>query len=385
MNRPTRLSADFDLFDHYPGNLEWLSERTILYGYGGSHAYGMATEASDIDIRGIAVPPPEYFFGFANTFNQTEWKYGDDPCRTDVCIYSLHKFAKLCADANPNILELLWLDPEDVIYATAQYDLLRQIRDLFLSKKARYTFSGYAVSQLKRIQRHRKWLLDPPKAPPTRADYGLPEHTLLPKEHLAAATAAVQKKLDEWELDLDGIDAAKRQQIVSTLTEQHLSHDERYRAAARMVGLDDNLVEVMGRERKYREAARHFQQYRDWQKNRNPARAALEAKHGYDTKHAAHLVRLLRMGAEILDGKGVLVRRPDAEELLQIRAGAWSYDQLIEYAAKADDALHAAYVRSDLPHAPDINRLDRLIIRLTESTFRVDHACAHKGPSNAVH
>ncbi|AEZ66297.1 hypothetical protein phiTE_131 [Pectobacterium phage phiTE] len=36
-------------------------------------------------------------------------------------------------------------------------------------------------------------------------------------------------------------------------------------------------------------------------KNRNAARHELEEKFGYDTKHAMHLVRLLRMSQEILE------------------------------------------------------------------------------------
>jgi len=45
----------------------------------------------------------------------------------------------------------------------------------------------------------------------------------------------------------------------------------------------------------------------------------LEAKFGFDTKHAMHLIRLLRMAREILETGVVHVKRPDAEELSAIR------------------------------------------------------------------
>ena len=61
----------------------------------------------------------------------------------------------------------------------------------------------------------------------------------------------------------------------------------------------------------------------------NVKRPELVEKHGYDTKHAMHLWRLLRMCAEILETGRVLVRRPDADELLAIRDGAWRYDAII--------------------------------------------------------
>lgn len=71
---------------------------------------------------------------------------------------------------------------------------------------------------------------------------------------------------------------------------------------------------------------------------RNPARAALEAQHGFDTKHAMHLVRLLRMGCEVLGRGEVVVHRPDATELLAIRHGAWSFERVV---AEAQDLLAA--------------------------------------------
>ena len=71
----------------------------------------------------------------------------------------------------------------------------------------------------------------------------------------------------------------------------------------------------------YRQARRDWENYQSWKKNRNPARARLEAQFGYDTKHAQHLIRMLRMGIEILRDCEVRVRRKDAAELRAIRAG----------------------------------------------------------------
>ena len=41
------------------------------------------------------------------------------------------------------------------------------------------------------------------------------------------------------------------------------------------------------KERAYRAALKHWQNYQGWRANRHPERAALEAVYGYDTKHAA--------------------------------------------------------------------------------------------------
>ena len=141
------------------------------------------------------------------------------------------------------------------------------------------------------------------------------------------------------------------------------------KGSARTVGYDENFIELMDRERKYRGQQNDWQQFQNWKKHRNPARAALEAQHGYDAKHAMHLVRLLKMCKEILETGHVQVRRPDREELLAIRNGAWSYEQLLEWAETQDRALDEVRKRSPLPHSPDRAVLDALCLRLTEQAL----------------
>ena len=78
-------------------------------------------------------------------------------------------------------------------------------------------------------------------------------------------------------------------------------------------------------------------------------------------------IRLMRMCREILEGKGVLVKRPDAEELLAIRNGLWTYDQLLEWADRQETELEALYKTSKLPNSPPVNELDKLLVRVVES------------------
>lgn len=364
-----------DYLRRYDGNLSWMATGTIYAVRAGSHAYGMATETSDLDIRGIVIPPKSYCLGL-DVFEQAQWK--PDPM-TEVVQFNLRKFAHLAADGNPNVVELLFVEPTDIFVDTEAGEALRGIRDAFISKKMKHTFSGYAMSQLQRIQTHRRWLIDPPKAKPTRADFGLPETTLIPGDQLAAAAAAVQKRLDQWEPDMDGIDPATRERLMEhlreTLTEMKLGTvDERWESAARSIGLADNLIEVMRQERQYTTALRNFQQYQQWKANRNPARAAMEAESGFDRKHASHLVRLMRMCREILAGEGLKVRRPDAEELLAIRRGAWTYDELVEWAKRQDAELDEVAKRSTLPRSADMRRINATLIDVTDRWMRVHDA-----------
>lgn len=97
---------------------------------------------------------------------------------------------------------------------------------------------------------------------------------------------------------------------------------------------------------------------------RNPARAALEKAHGYDTKHAMHLVRLMRMGIEALRSGELHVRRPDADELAAIRDGALSFDELLALSTHLQATLAETARTSQLPADVDPVRVDQLLLTL---------------------
>lgn len=349
----------------YNGNLTWLKERTIFLTNHGSQAYGTNIADSDLDIKGIVVPPKEYFFGFINHFEQAESK------EPDMVIYDIRKFFKLAADCNPSIIEVLWTDESDHRTKTKLGQKVLDNKELFISKKARFTFHGYAISQLKRIQLHRRWLINPLNKKPERCDFELPENHPIPKEQLEAAQSSITKKLDEWNFDdMSGLDPSARlaikENMANILTNMKINQEEKFSIAARSIGYNENFIRMLDLERQYKSKLNDWNSYQTWKKNRNPKRAALEEKYGYDSKHAGHLVRLMKMCKEILLTGNVIVKRPDREELLSIRNGAWTYEKIIDWADKQDKELNEIYKNSKLPHNPDIKRIDKLCIEIVE-------------------
>ena len=345
----------------YGGNLNWLIPRTIYYAVRGSHAYGTNLKDSDTDYGGICVPPQRYRDGFLDKFEQCEHK--GEP---DWVIYDVRKFFKLASDANPNIIELLWVNDDDLLICTRAGEYLRQHRDDFLSKKVLHTFCGYAHQQLHRIRVHRRWLMSPIEKRPLRVDFGLKSHHEISKTKIEAAFSIVQRKIDSWEIDFSTLEDAEKinvqRKIVDFLAEIQIGNDEKFNAAARLLGYNENFIDLIARERQYLNAVTEHKQYQNWKKTRNVKRAALEKKYGMDTKHAMHLVRLLRMCREILVDGVVCVKRSDAKELLEIRNGAWSYDRLIKWADDQEKDLIEVAKTSSLPHSPDRKMLDDICI-----------------------
>lgn len=86
-----------------------LGSNIILLGLGGSHAYGMNTETSDLDVRGIATNSKRNIL-IGQDFEQVV------EVNTDTTIYSFDKIINLLCSCNPNTIEMLGLKPEHYLY-----------------------------------------------------------------------------------------------------------------------------------------------------------------------------------------------------------------------------------------------------------------------------
>lgn len=267
----------------------------------GSHSYGLNTADSDVDKKGICIPTSEYFFGL-KTFEQQE-------LNADEVIYSLNKFVKLAYDCNPNIIEILFTDPKFILHMDKYGKRLRDNRHLFLSKRARYTFGGYAFAQLKRIKGHYKWIM---------------------------------------------------------FKEEEPKPEDYFCKRSRKDSKGNNITYDYFRKNEYDLALKKWSQYLNWKKNRNPDRAKLEQEYGYDTKHGMHLIRLLKMGKEIMETGQVNVLRPDREELLAIRNGKITYKELVTLAEKYQKDLDTLYEKSALPNKPNHKAINNLLIEITQ-------------------
>jgi uncharacterized protein len=322
----------------------------------GSTAYNLARAGSDVDLKGIVVGPRQWYFGIEPAPEQVDLS-------PDHVRYELRKFMRLAVDANPTVIELLFTSPEHHRCVTPSGALLLQHRDAFLSKRIADRFSGYALAQLKRIRSHRSYLLTPPSHAPSRAEFDLPERTVIPADQLAAAESLLAQ--GDLEGSQSGLPVGKgptggtRSEAEMGPTRSELGADA-----------SPNFLELLARERRYKSALKGWQSYQTWLRTRNPKRSELEAKFGYDTKHAMHLVRLQRMAIETLTTGSVNVTRSDREELLAIRDGALSFDQLETQTDDVDHQLRAAAAASTLPEVPNEDFINNLCISIIETELQ---------------
>jgi predicted nucleotidyltransferase len=111
----------------------------------GSRAFGLAGEDADDDLRGIYLPPARLHWSLFKLPEQLEFADAEK----DEVYWELEKFLKLALKANPNVLETLWTPM--VLQADDVAQRLRGMRELFLSRHLYKTYSGYVLSQFRRM------------------------------------------------------------------------------------------------------------------------------------------------------------------------------------------------------------------------------------------
>lgn len=294
-----------------------LPEGLISLCWRGSVAHGMYVPKSDPnsiddkDVMGLYIAPLEHYLGFGRQDVYEQWE-GEWDC----VFYELRKFIGLLLNCNPNVLSLLWLKPNGIIYESGLGARLREHRDLFVTKKAYHSFSGYAHAQFKKM--------------------------ISFNQEAQALMQQLEDQLVSFDIDPESCDAG---------------HSLRRPDGQPFVGATTEMMEVVKRYRG--ERRRYYSGGYMGQKRRELVRRV-----GYDAKNAAHLIRLLRMGIEFLTEGTLHIERADAPELLDIKRGEWPLEKVKSEAERLFALSQEAYVRSTLPAEPKRDEAERLCVSM---------------------
>lgn len=127
------ILADYDLREH-------VVFRCVV----GSRAYGLADETSDVDRRGVYLPPAELHWSLYGVPEQLESREAEE------CYWEVQKFVGLALKANPNILECLYTPLVETVTPVAEE--LLSMRASFLSRMVYQTYNGYVMSQFRKLE-----------------------------------------------------------------------------------------------------------------------------------------------------------------------------------------------------------------------------------------
>lgn len=304
-----------------------LGSHIFLLGLGGSHAYGLDKETSDLDVRGIALNSKNEIL-LGKDFGQVV------ETNTDTAIYSFHKMIELLAGNNPNTIEILGLKPEHYLYTNEIGKELLENKKMFLSKICIHTFAGYASAQLRRLSNKSARLVSQ-----------------------SEQEVHILKSIENAKYDF------KNRYYPYEENEIHLYIDKAVQKGFETeIFMDVNLT--------------HYP-LRDWAGMWNEMKAITSSyakvgkrndkaiAHDKLGKHMCHLLRLYMMCIDILEKEEIITYREEEHELLmQIRNGAFLdenrqpvsafFDLLNEYEKRFEYAKE----HTSLPDVPDYKRID---------------------------
>jgi uncharacterized protein len=352
------------------------ASRVIFSCIAGSRAYGTQIPGSDEDVRGLYVLPSTSYL----PLNQSPVQLADE--RGNTVYYSLRRCIELLAEANPNILELLFTPPDCVLSTSPVMEKLIQARSLFVTRQCGDTHIGYAMSQIKKARGQNKWVNNPkPPEIPRKEDFCF----VIVKERLIASASLPCRpvSLNQIGWSLAEYHAAKLEHVPDAYRLY------RYGSGARGVFRGDVLVcesiperdesshfagVLIFNEQSWKQALTEHQNYWGWRKNRNDARwEAQEAGQlDFDAKNMMHTIRLLMSGRSILENGAPIVRfeGQTLNLLLEIRAGKMPFDQIMNVANELMGECDRFKLTAQLPPKCDLAAADALLLELTQDWER---------------
>lgn len=338
-----------------------MQRKILVKHYAGSKAYGTNIETSDTDFRGIFLGDRmEVSTPF---FNVQEWV---DTQEEDTKLFELNFFINLACDNNPNILETLFVDKSDIVENSQEYNYLREHNNMFLTKKIAHTTSSYAIQSLTKMKSHNKFINTDNMTKPLQTDFISVVRNFTENKNFNTKINLIKDfnsgyKLISYGKDIFGLIKSENKRS-SPFNEDFMLN--------RVKNTDNTmpLILLKFNKEEYDLAKIKYNSFLKWKQSRSgSARNLLEDKFGYDCKDAMHLVRLMRIGYECITEGVYKVKRPDANELLEIRNGKWTYDEIYNYAKDFDLKIKKEVEKSNLPDNVDREKAGKLIIEIQDS------------------
>ena len=342
-------------------------ELIVFETISGSKAYGTNLPASDTDIRGVFILPQTDLYGLTYTEQVND--------RTnDVIFYELGRFVDLLSKNNPNILELLCAPADCILHRNPIMDHLR-LPD-FLSKLCRGTFAGYAVSQIKKARGLNKKIVNPvEQARKTLLNFcyvltgskSIPLLSWLGSQQLTQEQCGLVSILHARNMFALYVGRAGQEGIRGIVQ----SDDSNMVSLSSVPKEAQPVTYLYVNHDGYSNHCRSYREYWDWVEKRNDTRYQNTLDHGkhYDAKNMMHTMRLLDMAAEILELGEVIVRRPNREHLLNIRAGAFEYADLVTEAETKVARIDALAETSLLPNMPDLAQIEQTLVTVRRKWY----------------
>lgn len=370
----------------------------------GSHAYGTNIPTSDIDFAGVFIQSHEDIIGrrYVEQLNDST---------NDIVIYELRRFLELCATNNPNILELLNTPEDCILYKHPIFDEILKNKDIFVTKQCSNSFGGYAKTQINKARGQdkkqnweksrvvRKGPIDFAYLHNKTSSFGdsISLSKYLSDRNMNQGFCGLSKVANSKDLYALYYDYYAHSVFEKSLSGYITRFLNKYGLGPsvglcgfsglafegsnelRLSSVPKNVPEyyflgyVSYNKDGYSQHCKDFREYETWLEKRNEQRWVDVQSHGQkiDGKNMMHCYRLVDMARDIAEGKGVLVKRPNADYLLSIRKGEVDLQTLIDHVESEIIEIDNLFKESNLPDKVDEKLINSLIIKIRKDVYGV--------------
>lgn len=373
----------------------------------GSHAYGTNVPTSDTDYAGVFIQSIDDILG--NTYKE---QINDD--NNDIVIYEIRRFLELLESNNPTVLELLNTPEDCVIYKDPIFDEVLNNRDKFITKICDKSFGGYAKQQISKAKGQDKkqnwekdkvtrkdvldfvYVIEGEKSIPWKVWNSNDERQF---EEKFCGVVNVPNARDVYAVYYDGLAKNMFSEYVDELDREHLKRFTKQSGKPMGFGYkglintgegenagvsnqlrlssipkgEEPICVITYNKDGYSQHCKDYKSYKTWLKERNEARWVDVHSHGQkiDGKNMMHCVRLMQMAREIAEGKGIVVRRSNAEELIDIRKGKVDLKSLIDGVESEIKEIDKLFEESNLPDSVDSKFISELILNIRKRIYNI--------------
>lgn len=385
----------------------------------GSHAYGTNLPESDIDYSGVFIQSQDSIYGMSYVE-----QINDD--KNDVVIYEIRRFLELLSTNNPNILELLNTPEDCVIYKHPIFDEVLRNSDKFITKQCFNSFGGYAKTQINKAKGQNKkqnwerervtkkdildftYIIDGEKTIPWKewnstegpnemnlscffnngkkydekfcgvvnvpnardiyaVFYDKIAHNcfsdMVPEDTRIEIKKIVENIKGEFGLGFKGIVKSGEGTSVSESNQLRLSSIPKGKKPICIITYNKDG---------YTQHCKEWASYQKWLDERNESRWIDVKSHNQmiDGKNMMHCVRLVDMAEEISEGKGIIVRRDNFQDLIDIRKGKVDLQTIIDNIEDKISQISKKFESSTLPDFVDRKLVEELLIKIRKEIYK---------------
>ncbi len=355
----------------------------------GSHAYGTSVPTSDIDYSGVFIQSHDDILG-----NKYIEQINDD--KNDTVIYEVRRFLELLQKNNPTVLELLNTPEDCILYKDPIFDEILSNRDKFITKICANSFGGYAKAQIQKAKGQNKkqnwekekitrktpldfcYLIQGSKTTPISEWLERSE-----KDQSKCGLVKIPHSRDIYALYYDFSDLYEPEYFtemgIPKMKFKGISFEDSNDIRLSSVpdfGSEEKewlIGQVSYNKDGYTQHCNDYKSYETWINERNMSRWVDVSSHGQkiDGKNMMHCKRLMQMAREIAEGKGIIVKRPNAQELISIRKGEVDLQTLINDVESEIVVIDNLFKSSNLPESVDEDFINTLLVSIRKKIYNV--------------